>query len=78
MLNGYHHVNEPRAIAPERTSADDQSLPCPCGATPLMTEANGLFYMSCPPCWVRTHKVPSAEAARLQWSAMLRVMRRPS
>ncbi len=69
-------MNDIRSIAPERTDFDHASPPCLCGATPLLTYSGGQYYMSCPPCWVRTHKVASAEMARLQWSAMLRVERR--
>lgn len=65
-------MNDNRSIAPERTDPDYNSPPCLCGATPLLTATGGQFYMSCPPCWVRTHKVDSPEMARLQWSAMLR------
>ncbi len=65
-----HH--EPRSIAPERAELDHNSPPCLCGAMPLLTSSGGQFYMSCPPCWVRTHKVASPEMARLMWSAMLR------
>lgn len=58
-------------VAPERAEFDHQCYPCNCGAQPMLTQQGKSFYMSCSPCWVRTHKVESAELARLQWSYMM-------
>lgn len=65
-------------ISPERTDFDKACKPCNCGAQPLLTEANGLYYMSCSPCWVRTHKVKSPELARLQWECLMVPLRMSS
>lgn len=65
-----------RRFGPETTTFDSKARQCLCGAAPLITEANGGFYLSCPPCWARTHTVASEKLARQQWNAMLASIRR--
>lgn len=67
-----------RRFGPETAAFDAKAKPCVCGSSPLLTEANGGFYLSCPPCWARTHTVESEKAARGQWNAMITSIRRIS
>ena len=59
------------AFGPERADFENRAKPCICGAQPLLSESNGLFYMSCPPCFVRGHKLATAKAAKRQWNSMI-------
>ena len=70
--------HQERRFGPEVTGYDAKAKPCICGAQPLLTEANGGFYLSCPPCWARTHTVDTEKGARLQWNGMISSVRRIS
>ena len=69
MINSQSYIE--RGLSPERSIVDDKAKPCVCGAQPLLTDANGAYYMSCPPCWVRGHAVASPALARQQWTGMI-------
>jgi hypothetical protein len=67
-------MNALRQVSPETAVFDQTAAPCLCGALPLLVEAHGQFYMNCPPCYVITHRVESAEVARKQWASLLAVL----
>ena len=67
-------MNALRQVSPETALFDQSAAPCFCGALPLLVEAHGQFYMNCPPCYVITHRVESADVARKQWASLLAVL----
>lgn len=76
-MNAVVHLADRQGFGPERSDFDDKAKSCPCGAQPLLSECNGLFYMSCPPCFVRGHKLATAKAAKRQWNAMVTAALKP-
>lgn len=64
-------------MSPESAKFDPEAEPCVCERLPLLVaNTSGEYRLECNPCGARTFAFESADRARLQWAAMIDVVRK--